>query len=83
MKTISRLFQKLIRFLAVWFVDTVALLLTARVIPGISFQTDGEVSVYVVATAAALLLGIVNLLLRPLILLLAMPLGWMKCTKAT
>jgi len=32
--------------------------------------------ILVVATAAALLLGIVNLIIRPLILLLAMPLGW-------
>ena len=77
MNTIINFLRKFVRFLVVWFVDTVALLITARIMPGISFQTDGEVSVYVVATAAALLLGIVNLLVRPLLLLIAMPLGWM------
>jgi uncharacterized membrane protein YvlD (DUF360 family) len=76
MKTISKFFQKVVRFLAVWFVDTAALLLTAWLIPGISFQSGGEVSVFVVATAAALMLGIINLIVRPAILLVAMPLGW-------
>ena len=37
----------------------------------------GEVSQFVIATIAALLLGIVNLLIRPLLLLVTVPLGWM------
>ena len=76
MNTLSRLFRAFFRFLAVWFVDTVSLLITAWLIPGISFMPVQEVSVFVVATAAALLLGIINLLIRPLILLIAMPFGW-------
>jgi len=66
----------IIRFFVVWFVDTISLLVTAWVISGISINPVGETPVLVVATAAALLLGIVNLLIRPLILLIAMPLGW-------
>ncbi len=76
MKTFVSLTRHLIRFLVVWFVDTISLLITAWVISGISIDPVGGASVFVVATAAALLLGIVNLLIRPLILLLAVPLGW-------
>jgi uncharacterized membrane protein YvlD (DUF360 family) len=76
MKTLARLVRQFIRFLVVWFVDTISLLLTAWIISGISINPVGGFSAFVTATAAALLLGIVNLLIRPLILLLAVPLGW-------
>jgi uncharacterized membrane protein YvlD (DUF360 family) len=77
MRTIAHLIRIIIRFLVVWFVDTISLLITAWIVSGISINPVGGTSVFVVATAAALVLGIVNLLIRPLILLLAMPLGWM------
>lgn len=76
MTKLSRFFRMTIRFLVVWFVDTLSLLFTAWVIPGINIQPIGETPVFVVATTAALLLGIVNLLIRPLLLMLALPLGW-------
>jgi uncharacterized membrane protein YvlD (DUF360 family) len=76
MRTIARLIRQLIRFLVVWFVDTLSLLITTWVISGITITSVEGLSAPVVATAAALLLGIVNLLIRPLLLLLAMPLGW-------
>ena len=76
MNTITRIFQHIIRFIVVWFVDTISLLITTLIISGISFIPVGDMPILVVATAAALLLGIVNLIIRPLILLLAMPLGW-------
>jgi len=77
MNTLKHLFQFVIRFLAVWFVDTISLLVTAWIIPGINFVPAGDISVFVIAVVAALVLGIVNLIVRPLILMLAMPLGWM------
>jgi len=77
MNTLKRIFYLSIRFLIVWFIDTISLLVTAWIIPGISLQPVGEIPVFVVATAAALLLGIVNLLIRPLLLLITVPLGWM------
>jgi uncharacterized membrane protein YvlD (DUF360 family) len=77
MRTIAHLIRLIIRFLAVWFVDTISLLVTAWVVSGIDINPVAGMSVFVVATAAALVLGIVNLLVRPLILLLAVPLGWM------
>jgi putative membrane protein len=76
MNKVGHIFRVIFRFLAVWFVDTLSLLITAWIISGISFVPVAGVPVIVVATAAALLLGIVNLLIRPLILMLAMPLGW-------
>jgi putative membrane protein len=61
------------RFIVVWVVDIASLLFTAAIFPGIGF-TEGS-NPLVVATSAAFLLGIVNFLIRPLILLLALPFG--------
>ncbi len=77
MKAIKAILLNIVRFFVVWFVDTISLLITAWVIPGISILQVGNVSEFVVATVAALLLGIVNLLIRPLLLLITVPLGWM------
>ncbi len=77
MKAIKSILFGVIRFFVVWFVDAISLLLTAWVIPGISLLQVGNISEFVIATVAALLLGIVNLLIRPLLLLITVPLGWM------
>ena len=76
MQILFRILRTFIRFLVVWFVDAVSLLVTAWLIPGISLLPQSGSSTFVVAVAASLLLGIVNLLVRPLILMLALPLGW-------
>ena len=64
-----------IRFLVLWFVDAISLIVAAAILPGMSFQVPDLGTYLVAAAAAAFTLGIVNLLLRPLILLLALPLG--------
>ena len=64
-----------IRFIVVWLVDAVALMIAAAILPGMSIQVPDWGSYLVAAAAVAFTLGIVNLLLRPLILLLALPLG--------
>ena len=76
MKSISNFFFLIFRFLFIWFLDAVSLLITAWVIPGMSFQPTNNIPPYIVATVSALVLGIVNLLIRPLLLLIALPLGW-------
>lgn len=55
-------------FLARWLVNTVAVMVAANVIEGIGFDTLWGLLV------ASLLLGIFNALLRPLLLLLSLPL---------
>lgn len=77
MKTIAGFFRTIIRFFIVWFVDAISLIITAWIIPGMSLQPANNIPVIVVATASALVLGIVNLIIRPLLLLIALPLGWM------
>ncbi len=57
-------------FLIRWFVTTVAVFLTAMIMPhGISYGGSMETLL-----AASLLLGIVNALVRPLLMLLSLPL---------
>ena len=61
------------RFLALWLVDAVSLMVTAAVLPGVTLEKVGSMPVIVVALVAAAVLGAVNLLIRPLVLLLARP----------
>ena len=63
------------RLVVLWMVDVISLMATAAILPGFEIQAVDDTSALVVAVAAALLLGIVNLLIRPVILLLALPLG--------
>ncbi len=76
MLTIRHILSGLLRFIAVWVITALALLLTSWLVPGITLAVVGERSIWTTALAAAFLLGVVNLLIRPLILLLAMPLGF-------
>jgi uncharacterized membrane protein YvlD (DUF360 family) len=70
---IRYLLHTLVRLLILWVIDAVALFLTAAIVPGV---TIGGTTPGVSAAAAALLLAIINLFLRPIILLLALPLGF-------
>lgn len=77
MNTITNIFKTIFRFLVLWFVDGVSLLLTAVFFPGITFVSAGSDAALVVkALAAAFVLSIINLLIRPMVLLLARPLGF-------
>ena len=64
------------RLLVVWFIDTLSLFLTAELISGVTIASVGQSSRLGVAAAAALVLGVVNLLVRPIILMLSIPLGF-------
>jgi uncharacterized membrane protein YvlD (DUF360 family) len=75
MKPVRAVAKALVRFFLLWFVDTLSLWATAALLPGINLLAEGSTPDLVAAAGAAFLLGIVNLPLRPLILLLALPLG--------
>ena len=72
----SNFTKAIMRFLVLWFVDGLSLLITAAIFPGIAFITSDPLTAFLDAFAAAFLLGVVNLLIRPLILLIARPLGF-------
>ena len=55
------------QLLLIWFLNSLALLTVAYVLPGIS--VDGFTAAFV----AALILGLINMLLRPLLILLTLP----------
>ena len=58
-----------------WLVDGISLLVVARLLPGVSFVPADTAGKVVAALTAAFILGLVNLLIRPLILMIARPLG--------
>jgi len=76
MKTPQQFVGFLIRLLVVWLVDTLALLATAALLSGVQISAVDNRPVFVVAVAVAFTLGIVNFLVRPFLLLAALPLGW-------
>ena len=66
----------ILRLLVVWFIDTLSLFLAAEIVGGIAIASIGGLSRFSVAAAAALVLGVANLLVRPIILMLSIPLGF-------
>ncbi|MCP4362447.1 MAG: hypothetical protein GY796_30950 [Chloroflexi bacterium] len=76
MHKLSNISKAILRFLLLWIVDAISLVLTAFIFPGISFVESDDSGLLTSAFAAAFLLSVVNLMIRPLILLLARPLGF-------
>jgi putative membrane protein len=56
-----------LRLLLVWLINTVALILVAYLLPGVSVAT------FTSALVAALVLGLVNTVIRPILILLTLP----------
>ncbi len=75
-KTIRTITHALVAFAVLWVVDAVSLAITAWLLPGMSFDSGEGMPAWLIPISAALLLALVNLLIRPLILMLARPLGW-------
>jgi uncharacterized membrane protein YvlD (DUF360 family) len=68
--------RRILHLVVVWLVDTASLLLTALLLPGINLPGESAGERLVAATAAALVLGVVNFTLRPIVLLLSLPFGY-------
>ena len=73
---ISTAVKLVVRTAILWIVDGVSLWLAAWLLPGMEFYAVGTTSRFAVIMAAAMLLAVINMLIRPIILLIARPLGW-------
>jgi len=70
-------FMKFIfRLVVVWAIDTLSLLIASGLGVGIEITSVGNNTEFIIAAAAAMVLGVVNLLIRPIILMLSIPLGF-------
>jgi uncharacterized membrane protein YvlD (DUF360 family) len=76
MTRFSIITKAILRFLVVWGIDAFSLLFTAAIYAGISFVGSDFTVILTDAFAAAFLLSAVNLMIRPIVLLLARPLGF-------
>ena len=74
---ISSAVRFLVRGAVLLVVDALSLAAASWIMPGLNFQAVSASPRWVVIVAAAVLLAIVNLLIRPIILLIAKPLGWL------
>lgn len=59
----------MLSLLLIWIVNTLALLAVAALVPGVAFAS------YYSAFATALILGLVNMVIRPILLLLTLPIN--------
>ncbi|MFN8474484.1 MAG: phage holin family protein [Anaerolineae bacterium] len=66
----------LLRGAIVWFVDSLSLAAAAALLPGMWFEAVGTTPIWTVVVAAALVIAFVNFLIRPIVLIIARPLGW-------
>jgi putative membrane protein len=73
--TLRNFLKSIIRFIIVWFVNALTILFTMWIIPGFSYVETQDVTPLIMATSAAFILGIVNLVIRHIFLLLVVPLG--------
>lgn len=69
-------FQRVaIRFVAVWIIETLALLVIAQIVPGITITGTASNPALFVAVSVPLVLGIINVLVKPVLLLLTLPIN--------
>jgi len=76
MNAVKSFLKFIFRLVVVWAIDTISLLIAADLGAGINITSVGSNSRYIIAAAAAMVLGVVNLLIRPIILMLSIPLGF-------
>src|SRR5512139_3545699 len=72
-----------IRFLLVWALEALSLVVMTRIVPGIDWMTHDAWSAFANALAAALILAGVNTLVRPLLLRLKLPINWLTSNGST
>ncbi len=63
------------RFALIWLIEALSLAVMTALIPTISFTSTAFASDFVIALAAALVLGVVNVSVRPVLLYLTLPLN--------
>jgi uncharacterized membrane protein YvlD (DUF360 family) len=68
-----RLWKTGLRLAAVWTVEAISLVAIALPAPGVRLIASGPIGALDVTLAVALVLGVLNVLIRPLLLLLALP----------
>lgn len=76
MDFIRTLAHLVLRLIVVWVVDALSLLATDAILPGFTIRGDGSTPGLVIAAAAAFMLGLTNAVIRPVILILALPFGF-------
>ncbi len=76
-KRIGYFVKSVVRLFILWAVDGMSLLAAAALLSNISFAPAEPTAKLLIAFSAAFILSLVNLLIRPIILMMARPLGFM------
>jgi uncharacterized membrane protein YvlD (DUF360 family) len=78
-----RVRRLIVRFVVVWIIEALSLLAMDSLVPGIRLIGSSTVPTLSVALAAALVLGIMNTLVRPILLLLTLPINTLTLGAST
>lgn len=73
--TFNRVGPFLARFLLFWLLQTISLLVTAALVTGMNFSGADSLQQILAAVEAALLLGILNFAIRPVLVRLTLPIS--------
>ena len=74
--------QTILRFIGNWFFNSIALYACSRWINGINLTPAPDVPVYILVMELGLILTLMNVLLRPILLHLLLPLNGLKIGRA-
>jgi uncharacterized membrane protein YvlD (DUF360 family) len=72
-----------VRFLLVWALEALSLVVMTRIVPGFSLLTRDAWSAFANALAAAVIIAFINSLVRPFMLRLKVPINWLTIGSST
>src|SRR5512143_443009 len=72
-----------VRFLLVWALEALSLVVMTRIVPGIGLLTRDAWSAFANAMTAALIVALMNTLVRPFLLRLGLPINWLTIGGST
>lgn len=71
----KELLRLILRFLVIIFIEAASLLLTAWIVPGMALLAEDTAGILNAATSVAIVLAVLNLLVRPLLVLITLPIS--------
>ena len=71
----KRILRVIVRFSLLWFFDAVALMVMHWLVHGITFTSVDGAGIWVVAMSIALVLAVLNALIRPVLILITVPIN--------
>ncbi|HER43437.1 MAG TPA: hypothetical protein ENO08_03155, partial [Candidatus Eisenbacteria bacterium] len=73
---VREIIRDVFRLLTLWLVASLSMAAAALMIPGISFTATADMPRWAIVVISVFMLTVANFLIRPIVVLVARPLGW-------